>query len=251
MSTKKTKDEEPKKEAKPETFKELMKDIKAKLEELKTVKRPEINNPIIEEDDLTMIRFFLFNAYVTIEDYTANLRALDRKRLNSIQSRNMGFVEDVYDTAMENQQFFPPFLTPERFTRDYDYFKAVRALLESTDQIRELLWNITIQAADVVYTDALEYYKTVKEGSHRRVDGADTLYRKLEDFFSRPSRKTGEMTKKEEESEVMGILSGRREGEILIKNVKPKLVGGEHEVIEKKIENSASIHERKDAEFNE
>jgi hypothetical protein len=47
------------------------------------------------------------------------------------------------------------------------------------------------------------------------------------------------------------LLSGKREGEILIKNVKPKLIAGEHEVIEKKIESSASIHESKDAEFSE
>jgi hypothetical protein len=41
------------------------------------------------------------------------------------------------------------------------------------------------------------------------------------------------------------------ESEMLIKNVKPKLIAGEHEVVEKKFTDSASIHERKDAEFNE
>jgi hypothetical protein len=59
------------------------------------------------------------------------------------------------------------------------------------------------------------------------------------------------MTKKEEEREVMGILSGRREGEVLVKNIKPKLVGGEHEVIERKIEDSVSLHEEKDLEVGE
>jgi hypothetical protein len=251
MSTKKTKDEEPKKEEKLETFQELKKDIKAKLEELKNVKRPEINNPNIDESDLATINMLLINAFYTIEDYAANLRALDRKRLNSIQNKNMGFVEDVYDIAMENQHFFPPFLTPARFTRDYDYFKKVRALLDLTDQIREVLWNITIQAADVVYTDALEYYKTVKEGSYRRVDGADTLYRKLEPFFKKSKSEIAEPTKKQEEREAKALISGKHDGEMLIKNVKPKLIAGEHEVVEKKFTDSASIHERKDAEIEE
>jgi hypothetical protein len=251
MSTKNTKAEEPKNEEKPETYKELMKDLKAKLEELKTVKRPEINNPIIDDDDLVMIRFFLVNAAGIIEDYAANLRALDRARLNSVATRKMGFVEDAYDIAMENPHFLPPFLTAQRFTRDYDYFKAVRALLQMTDQIRELLWNVTIEAADVVYTDSLEFYNTVKEGARRRVDGADTLFRQLEPFFKKRRPQTEGLTKKQEMRDIKGLLSGKREGEILIKNVKPKLIAGEHEVIEKKIEDSVSLHEAKNVEFDE
>jgi hypothetical protein len=251
MSAKKTKEEEQKNEEKPETFSALKKDIKDKLEELKDVKRPEINNPIIPNDELMMINLFLLNAYDNIEEYAANLRALDRTRLNSIASRKMGFVEDAYDFALKNGEFLPKFLTIERFTRDYDYFKAVRALLELANQIRELLWNVTIEAADVVYTDALEFYQTVKEAARRRVDGADTIYRKLEPFFKKNRRQTGELTKKQEERDIKGLLSGKREGEVLVRNVKPKFIAGGLEVIERKIENSAVLHETKNVEFDE
>jgi hypothetical protein len=251
MSTKKTKEEESKNEEKPETFKALMKDLKEKMEELKDVKRPEINNPIIDDDDLVMIRFFLVNAAGIIEDYAANLRALDRKRLNSIGSRSMGFVEDAYDLAMENPQFLPKFLTAQRFTRDYDYFKAVRALLETIDQIRELMWNITIQAADVAYTDALEFYDAVRSAGKRRVDGAETIYRKLETFFRRPKRTGEEPTKKQLERDVKALINSKRDGKILIENIAPKMIAGKHKIIDEKFTDSAVIHETKDAEIKE
>jgi hypothetical protein len=56
---------------------------------------------------------------------------------------------------------------------------------------------------------------------------------------------------KQEDRDIKGLLYGKREGEILIKNVKPKFIAGEHEVIERKIENSASIHETKNVELDE
>jgi hypothetical protein len=40
-------------------------------------------------------------------------------------------------------------------------------------QIYKLLWNITIQAADMTYTDTLEFYAAVREGSKHRIDAAE------------------------------------------------------------------------------
>jgi hypothetical protein len=251
MSAKKSKDAEREKEEKPETFNTLLKDVKEKMEELKNVKRPEINNPIIANDDIEMISLFLYNAFSVIEEYAANLRPLDRKRLNSIGSRKMGFVEDAYDLAMENTQFLPPFLTAQRFTRDYDYFKRVRSLLEMTDQIRELLWSITIEAADVVYTDALEFYNTVKEAGRRRVDGAESVYRKLERFFKHARRAGEEPTKKQQLRDAKALINSKRDGKIIIENVNPKMIAGKHKIVDEKFADSAVLHETKDAEFKE
>jgi hypothetical protein len=251
MSTKKTKEEKPRKQVNLETYSALVKELRDKLEELKSVKRPEINNPFIDASDLATLNMLLISAFYTIEEYAANLRSLDRRRLNGIGNKTMGFVENAYDFAMENPFFLPQFLTAERFTRDYDYFKSVRALLELTDQIRELMWNITLQAADVAFTDALDFYDAVQSAGKRRVDGAETVYRKLEPFFKRSRSETEEPTKMQQEKDAKALINGKHDGEIIIRNVKPKLVAGEHEVIEKKFTDSAVIHETKDAEVKE
>jgi hypothetical protein len=251
MSAKKSREAEPEKEEKPETLKALMKDLKEKMEELKNARRPEINNPVIPHDDIEMINLFLYNAFRIVEEYAANLRPLDRKRLNSIGSRSMGFVEDAFDLANENPQFLPQFLTLDRFERDYDYFKAARALLEMTDQIRELLWNITIQAADVVYTDALEFYDAARSAGKRRVDGAETVYRKLQTFFKRPKRTGAEPSKKQLERDVKALINSKRDGKVIVENVSPKIIAGKHIIVDEKFAGGAAVRETEDAEFKE
>jgi hypothetical protein len=251
MSAKKTKENEKENEEAPESRKELLKNLTEDLDKLKDARRPEINNPNIPEDDLKYIEGLMYNAYVNIRDFAANLRPLDRRRLNSIGTRTMGFVEKAYDFAMENARFLPQFLTAARFTRDYDYFKRVRALFDQAVQIRELLWNITIQAADVAYTDALDYYDAVRSAGKCRVDGAESIYRQLETFFRRPKRTDGEPTKKQIERDMKAYLDGKRDGKIIVENISPKVTAGKHKVIDEKYADSAVVHETKDAEFKE
>jgi hypothetical protein len=44
----------------------------------------------------------------------------------------------------------------------------------------------------MVYTDALEYYASVREAVKRRIDGAETIYRDLEGFFKKKRGSTEE-----------------------------------------------------------
>jgi hypothetical protein len=45
-----------------------------------------------------------------------------------------------------------------------------------------IIWNITLQSADIVYIDALEFYASVREAAKRRVDAAETMFKDLEQF---------------------------------------------------------------------
>jgi len=65
--------------------------------------------------------------------------------------------------ALENGEFLPHYLTLERFGEDFQYFLDFRSLTDVVSQIREQLWNVTIQSADIAYTDALEFYASVRE----------------------------------------------------------------------------------------
>jgi hypothetical protein len=98
-----------------------------------------------------------------LDDYAQHLRALDRKRLNGVGVKKLGFIERAYEISLENAEFFPHYLTIDRFGTDIQYFMDFRSLVDLTDQIREQLWNITIQSSDIAYTDALEFYASVRE----------------------------------------------------------------------------------------
>jgi hypothetical protein len=125
-------------------------------------------------------------------------------------------------------------------------------LFESCGQLREFIWNLTIQGADVTYTDALEYYASVREAAKCRIDGAETLHRDLEDFFRCPSRKgEGEPTERQLERDIKAFIHGKRDGKIVIENIKPKVTGGKHKVIDEKFNDSAQYKETEESEIKE
>jgi hypothetical protein len=161
----------------------------------KETKRP---NP---SPDMPLQKFGEINGMFTdvkqiLEDHAASLRPLDRKRLNGIGIKTQGFIHRAYDYAMESPEFLPQYLNLYKFKYDEDYFNNCRILFENCKQIQEILWNLTLQSADIVYTDALEYYASVREAAKRRVDGAETIYKNLEGFFKKKRGTTEEPTEK-------------------------------------------------------
>jgi hypothetical protein len=127
----------------------------AKLQEM--IRRPDQTLPppkaaitLLIDDLLVMVNF--------LNSFAANLRALDRKRHNGVGIRRLGFIEAAFRLSTKFPQYFPHWLTTAKFQRDLDLFNAVRSLVEVCRSLEEKAWNINIEAADMVFTDALEYY---------------------------------------------------------------------------------------------
>jgi hypothetical protein len=136
----------------------------------KTMRRPP-NNPEVPQNTIDNLNNELNQIKNILDDYAAHLRALDRKRLNEMGIHKLGFIERAYKLALENGEFFPHYLNLDRFGIDIQYFLDFRSLVDLTDQIREKLWNITVQSADMAYTDALEFYVSVREASCQKARG--------------------------------------------------------------------------------
>jgi hypothetical protein len=156
---------------------------------------------------------------------------------------------------LENAEFLPHYLTAERFGEDIQYFMDFRSLVDLTDQIREKLWNITIQSADIAYTDALEFYASVREAARRRVDAAETLFAALSIFFKhrRGETEDGETapTVKKATREFNSLMHGKHDGKLVIENIRPKLTGGKRKIIDETFKDSASFKDMEEAEFKE
>jgi len=106
-----------------------------------------------------------------LEGFMAHLRPLDRKRLNGVGIRKLGFIGRALQLAAENPEFLPHYLTLQKFQDDNNYFLALRSTFDIIRQIQEILWNFIIEASDVLYTDALEYYAGVREAACRKAKG--------------------------------------------------------------------------------
>jgi len=207
------------------------------------LRRPDPNLPpsvervnAISEELLSVIQY--------LEGYAANLRALDRQRHNGVGLKRLGFIEAAFRLSTKFPQYFPHWLNTAKFQNDLDLFNAVRSLVEVCRSLEEKAWNINVEASDMVYTDALEYYSQTQDAARRRVDSAESIYNELHGFFrSHGNRNRDEPTEAEVERDVKALLKGKKDGKVVVENVKPKMSGGKHKVIDEHFTDSAEFKE--------
>ena len=65
-----------------------------------------------------------------LDNYAANLRALDRQRHNGVGLKRLGFIEAAFRLSTKFPQYFPHWLDTAKFQADLDLFNAVRSLVE-------------------------------------------------------------------------------------------------------------------------
>jgi hypothetical protein len=224
--------------------------IAAMNKQLSALTRRPPNNPELPADYIQSIYAGLIYMKSVLEEHAAHLRSLDRKRLNGVGIKKTGFIERALALATEDPEFLPHYLTLEKFQEDNVYFTSVNSLLDLTRQIEELFLNIAIEAADVLYTDALEFYASVREAAKRRVDPAETINAELAKFFKRGSMRGGkEPTEKQIKRDVNALLSGKKDGKLIIKNVKPKISGGKRTVIDETFKDDIQFKETDEADI--
>ncbi|MDR0444652.1 MAG: hypothetical protein LBH44_14740 [Treponema sp.] len=209
------------------------------------------NNPDVPQATIDQINNILNDLKSILDDYAQHLRALDRKRLNGVGIKKLGFIERSYEYALENAEFLPHYLTIDRFGTDIQYFMEFRSLFDLTRQISEKLWNIVIQSSDIAYTDALEFYASVREASKRRVDAAETIHHDLSQFFRRQRMETEEPTEKQAKKDFNALLHGKHDGKLVIENIKPKLSGGKRKLIDETFRDKAQFKVTKEGDFVE
>jgi len=215
-----------------------------------STKRPP-NNPDMPQNIIDNLNTDFNSIKELLDAFSQHLRALDRKRLNGVGVRKLGFINRAYEFALENAEFLPHYLTLDRFGADIQYFVDFRTLVDLVTQIREKLWNITIQSADIAYTDALEFYASVREAAKRRVDAAETIHNALSVFFKHHRSETEAETEKQELRDFKGLLHGKHDGKLVIENIKPKLTGGKRKIIDETFKDTAKFKDSVDGEITE
>ena len=103
----------------------------------------------------------------------------------------------------------------------------------------------------MVYTDALEYYAQVQDAARRRIDSAESIYAELHSFFRHRTTETEQPTQKKLKHDINALLKGTKDGEVIIKNIKPKLTGGKHEVIDETFRDTAAFKETAEGSITE
>ena len=205
---------------------------------------PEVGTIRVVAEDIQYLTEFL-------SQYSAHLRALDRMRHNGVGIHRQGFIERALILAQSNPEYLPHWLSVQKFNADNDLFVALRTLTSAIKQLQELSWNITVEAADMVFTDALEFYSQVQDAANRRVDSAEALYADLNPFFRRGPMESDQPTKKKAKKDFNAVLAGRKDGKVGVENIRPKTSGGKREIIDETYKDSAAFKETEEGSINE
>ena len=123
------------------------------------IRRPSPN----PQPDISVINEITHDLLTVINGLDANLRALDRVRHNGVGLKRQGFIEAAFRLSTKFPQYFPHWLDTEKFQADLNLFNAIRSLVEVCRSLEEKAWNINVESADMIYTNALEYYAQVQD----------------------------------------------------------------------------------------
>jgi hypothetical protein len=111
------------------------------------------NSPEASQAAIDRINALLNEAKNILDGYSLFIRTLDYK-FNEAEDGKKDYLGQAYELALADNDFLPYYLTLERFGIDVQYFVDFRNSVDLASQIREKLWNITIQSADLARKDA-------------------------------------------------------------------------------------------------
>ena len=161
-----------------------------------------------------------------------NLTPAARKRMSGAGTRRYGFIDRTMDYAMEFPQFVPSAFDIAALRKAKVHIEVLRDIQILSEQINKLISDGLLVNGNAAYDQALIYYNSVRELSKRNVPGAKELYEHLNSIFKRKRSADKPETEMEQERDAIKLIHGKADGEMVIRNERPHMTGGVHEVID-------------------
>jgi len=215
--------------------------------------------PNTRDRDLSELQYLvdhinlLMNNFLQNHESDAVLTGPERRRLMGAGVRNYGFIEKSLDVARENPDILPANFNVWQFATNVQTLDAYRQLFWVLEKFTQAVNEAVLISANASMRDALRVYNILKEMTHSRVRGAEPLFRALNRFFERPRHpeQGEEPTIPELERDFNKIVHGKADGEIIAKNISPRVSGGKREIIDETFKDSASFKETDEGSINE
>jgi len=194
------------------------------------------------------------NDFIARYHEDSTMTGTERMRLIGAGVRNYGFIEKAWDIARENPQFLPSNFNLQQFTDNIQALDDFRQLSFVLEKFLQVVNECMLISADASFRDALRIYNGLREQSRGRVPGAQPLFMALLRFFRRrrsPEEIEGEPTMKQLEKDFNKLIHGHADGEIVIKNEKPHLVGGARTIVDDVHKGRSAVKETAEASVDE
>ncbi|MDR2628049.1 MAG: hypothetical protein LBC40_08470 [Dysgonamonadaceae bacterium] len=187
---------------------------------------------IMPDSTMRAIIGFVNQAKGYFAAYDTPLTTTDRRRLFGTGFKYTGFIDAAYEGAVTNPNLLPSYMPATKFKDDVDDYSRKHNLYVIVDQFAREIWDSMLTSSDTAYRDALDYYNSVKEASHRHIAGADAEYNRLKSYFKKSKPLTDQPTEMEIERDVRALLHGTKEGRVVIENKLPEVAATERKVVD-------------------
>jgi len=148
--------------------------------------------------------------------------------------RNFGFLTAANNSANNNPNFVPPFVSLAVYNKIEEDFLFMRNVVERLNSITtDALTSMNILGNEA-YNLSLAYYASVRQFAMRTNNPqATSVFEYLRQFFRRRRMPNVEQpTEHQLERDIHSLLHGKKDGEIVIKHESPHTTGGVREVID-------------------
>jgi hypothetical protein len=219
-----------------------------KLSELLAAQGYEPLQSIFPDSTMRAIIELINKAKNYFAEYSTTLSTGDRSRKIGTGIKNLGFIEASYASAGANPKFLPSYLSLSAFTESNDDFIRKRTLNMVLQQFEKEVSDSMLDAGDIDYRHALDYYNTLKTASHQRIPGAETEFKMLSAYFKKTKPSTSDPTAAEVERDVRSLLHGTKEGRVVIENERPSVSEGKRKIVDEVHSEHLSVRESEDIE---
>ena len=169
-------------------------------------------------------------------------RTLERRNAVGKGFRNFGFMIGANNSANNNPQFVPPFLNVPVYNEIVDDFQFMRDVVERMNSITKDAIDSMNVLGNEGFNLSLAYYAAVREVAHRTHDKqAMSVFQYLRSFFRRGKIAMNQPTEAQVERDIKALLHGTKDGEVIVRNERPHISGGTHEVIDETHSGHAAV----------
>jgi hypothetical protein len=120
--------------------------------------------------------------------WLVGLSTTDRQKLSVVGSKTTQFVQRAADSIRQNPELAPSFLDAEHLISRYKLYNDLLAILEPVQLLDRMISDTMMLAGSDAYSDALDYYNTVKRGAKSNVPGAQAVADNLKTRFRKSGR---------------------------------------------------------------
>ena len=126
---------------------------------------------------------------VTLMPWLVGLSANERQAAMVVGRKSTQFVQRAVESVRQNPEMAPSFLDAEKLDNRFKLYNDLLAILEPVQSLERMISDSMMVAGSEAFSDALDYYNTVKRAAKSNVPGAQAVVDNLKTRFSHANRK--------------------------------------------------------------